>query len=144
MKKSRKIIRIILLVLVSVAFLMSAFGKLSGSEQEIGLFTALNLPDFRVAAGLINIIIVLTLWWRPTRNIGTLIASSYLGAAILASLMLAPESAFIPGLVLLAVWVVAKFSHPCHYCSDQNHCHCNCETCKTCGRNDSTDRKSVV
>ena len=120
MNKTAIVIRTILLIIISAAFLMSAYGKFTADPTTVQMFEALDLAAFRNALGIIEVIIVLALWWRRTRMIGTLIASAYLGGAIASDLSLGGIG-IVPALVLGMTWISLKLSrraHGCHACKN--------------------------
>ena len=120
-----RIIQRILIGIVSLLFLLSAGEKLTNNAQMVALFHTLNLDTFLHGCGLIEIIIVITLLWRPTRIISTLLASAYLGGAI-ALMFSIGDTAIFPGLTLLMVWAIAKINL---WIAWKHGYGCTCERC---------------
>jgi len=108
-RKKIHIVQTLFLALVIAAFAGSAVCLLKGSPQTIARLSSFNLDMFRNAFAVINLIIVMTLIWRPTRMIGSLIATAYLGGAI--ALMLEHGlNPIWPTVILLIVWLVHKMN----------------------------------
>lgn len=124
--KKRRIIKKFLIIIVSLLFLLSAYAMLSSNKMESVLLSKLNLAEFRVALGFINLIIVVCLWMKKTRQIGILIATAYLGGAIVSELSMG-DSGFIPGIMTLILWIIHKL----------DVWDCSCGTCDTCVIKDS-------
>jgi hypothetical protein len=122
--KKRRIIKKILIIIVSLIFLLSAYAMLSSNQIEIDLLTELNLLDYRIALGFINLIIVVSLWIKKTRQIGILVATAYLGGAIASELSIG-DSGLIPGVIILTLWIIHKL----------DSWSCSCGTCATCAPN---------
>ena len=132
MKKTVTLVRRLVLVLVSIIFIWSAYEKFVPNDMTISMFNAMHLESFRVALGVIELVITAALWWRPTRTVGVLIASAYLGGAI-AETFSAGMLPVFPAVILLALWVLKKLSwYECHNCTEKGHCHCPCDGCKDC------------
>ncbi len=107
MNKTTKIIRIVLQVLVSAAFLGAAAAKLLRNPDELALFTAVHLDSTLIAIGILELIIPIMLWFRKTRVLAILLASAVLGAAFAETISVGMASEVIaPGLVLLFSWAI--------------------------------------
>ncbi len=122
-----RIIKIVLIGIVSAMFLMSAYGKLTSAPMAVQMLDTLHLEGFRVALGWIEIVIVLALIWRPTRNIAVLIGTAYLGAAIASEFMLGANG-LIPGLTMLGLWIIQKLN----WLSMKHGNTCGCGICTNC------------
>jgi len=77
--------------------------------------TTVHLESFRIAFAGVAGIIGLCLLWRPTRMIGTLLASAYFGGALIISFATMTNPLF-PACALLATWIVLKLSWWKHWC----------------------------
>lgn len=116
-------IRRILLLFVIVYFLATSYHLLWADTRLTLLLQMVHLSAFRMAFGMIALIIVIGIIWRPLRMIGTLTGSAFLGGALLLALAYGGHIALIGG-VLLALWIVLKLSWWKHWCL--------CGTCTTC------------
>ncbi len=134
--KTKNIIGTVLITIVSVVFLLSAFSKLFGAQAAVDMFNQLGIDDLRVRLGLIELLTVFLLWIPRTRWIGMLVATGYLGGAIATEFIL-HGAPVLPGLLIIFVWIGSAFrmwgfkhSHHCANgaCMEQN------ETCN-CGKN---------
>jgi hypothetical protein len=105
--KKRDLFKTVLMLIVSALFLMSAYSILSSNKVQIELLENLNLINYRVALGFINIVIVLSLWIKRTRYIGISVGTAYLGAAIASELFMG-DAGLIPGLTLIMIWVIQR------------------------------------
>lgn len=124
-RKHFGIVHVFALSIVSFMLLLGAYTKLSQHPDAVWLFTSLDLLPFMKGFGLIQIIIALCLWWKPTRIIGTLVASAYFGAGVVMMLSIG-ESALMSTLLLLLTWVI----HKCTWWSMWKHgYHCACTAC---------------
>lgn len=111
--------------IVSIMLALGAYTKLSGHADAVWLFGELDLLPFMKAFGLIQIIILLCLWWKPTRIIGTLIASAYFGAGVVMMLSIG-QSALASTVLLLLTFII----HKCTWWSMWKHgYHCACDAC---------------
>jgi uncharacterized membrane protein YphA (DoxX/SURF4 family) len=127
MNKTTKIIRIILQVILSLAFLAAGFAKLTGSTDEVAMFSALHLDSTLIAIGVLEIIIPIMLWFKKTRSAAILLISATLGAAIAETISLSMgtlSGAIVPAVILVISWIV--------FAIDQHGCNCSCEICKDC------------
>jgi hypothetical protein len=112
MKKSTKIIRSILQAIVSLIFLMAAYGKLSKSTTELSLFSAVHLGSTLVAIGVIELLIAIMVWSSKTRDLAILLATAVLGAAFAEVITFGmPTEVLAPGVVLLLVWAIFAIDH---------------------------------
>ena len=124
-RKHFSIAHTIAIGIVSFMLLLGAYTKLSMHPDAVQLFATLHLLPFMKAFGLIQVIIALCLWWRPTRIIGTLVASAYFGAGAIMMLSI-HESAITATLLLLLTWLI----HKCSWWSMWSHgYHCGCASC---------------
>jgi hypothetical protein len=124
-RKHFPIVITIALGIVSLMLILGAFTKLSMHPAAVSLFSQLHLLPFMKGFGLIELIILVCLWWKPLRIMGTLIASAYFGAGAVMMLAMG-ESAFMATLSLLLVWLI----HKCTWWSMWKHgWHCGCKAC---------------
>lgn len=124
-RKHFPIVITIALVIVSLMLALGVYTKLSMHPAAIELFNRLNLAPFMRAFGWVQLIILVCLWWKPLRILGTLLASAYFGAGAIMMLALG-ESAFMSTLCLVLVMVI----HKCTWWSLWRHgWHCGCKTC---------------
>lgn len=124
-RKHFGIVHTVALVLVSIMLAVGAFTKLSMNPDAVWLFTELRLLAFMKAFGLVQIIILVCLWFKPTRIIGTLLASAYFGAGVVMMLTIGQSALMSTGLLLL-VWII----HKCTWWSMWKHgYHCACRSC---------------
>ncbi len=115
----------IAIIIVSILLALGAYTKLSMNPSAVALFQNLHLLSFMKAFGMIQIIILLCLWWKPTRIIATLIASAYFGAGVVMMLSLG-ESALMSTIALLLTWLI----HKCSWWSMWKHGYrCGCKAC---------------
>lgn len=129
--KKQSIIASILFYGIALLFISSAWSKLAGGPMVVAMFSSLNIEAYRIALGVIEIIIAAALCWKPLRTVGTLIATGYLGGAIMATLVLG-MAPFMPGAVLVSLWIAYKLDMWVSWF------HCGCGTCKTCTKTPST------
>jgi hypothetical protein len=114
MKKSTKIVRIVLQVLVSLAFLAAGFAKVTANAGEVALFSSVHLESTLMAIGALEILVAIGLWFRNTRTVAVLFGTAILGAAFAETISVGMASAVIaPGLVLLFTWALFVVDH-CH------------------------------
>jgi len=121
--KTKKIVKGILIGLITAMFLFSAYGKLRGDMTAVMMLEQLNLGAYRVALGIIDIIIALSLLCKRTRRVGIAVGTGYLGGAIASDLALGGMGV-VPGVLMLMLWVIARLD-------TQLHCTCNKETSGT-------------
>ncbi len=119
--KKRRILKWILIVLVSVLFVMSAYTKFVSDKTIVEMLEKLNLSDYKNALGIIDLIIGLSLWNRTTRRIGIMVGTAYLGGAIASEFSLG-GTGLIPALCILALWIIQKI----------DSWSCSCGKCNTC------------
>ncbi len=116
MKKSTKIVRTVLLILVSFAFLAGGVTKFIGG-QEAAMFASLHLESTLAIIGMLELLIVAGLWLKKTRTAAILLGTAILGAAIAETITLSlgmtPEI-IAPGIILVATWVIFAIDH-CDY-----------------------------
>jgi len=124
--KPRIIIKNILFTLVGAVILYSAIGKLTHRETLVSLFSPLNMADVMVRIGIVQLIIVGCLAYKPLRSLGVLIASAFLGGMIF--MMVATENNPLSAvLTLLMLWVAYKlewWGYWNHYTESQDKCGC--------------------
>jgi uncharacterized membrane protein len=108
-------IRRILIIFVVVYFLSSAAHLIMNDTMQVIGFENLHLSSFRIGFAAVALIIIVCLLWRPLRMLGTLIASAYLGGALIVSFAFGTNF-LVPTLALLSVWVVLKLSWWKHWC----------------------------
>lgn len=124
-RKHFPLVHMLALIIVSVMLALGAYTKLTEHPASIDLFGRLSLLPFMKAFGIIQLIILLCLWWKPLRIIGTLIASAYFGAGVVMMLSLG-ESALMSTITLLLIWII----HKCSWWSMWKHgYHCSCKSC---------------
>ncbi|HSE56543.1 MAG TPA: DoxX family protein [Candidatus Paceibacterota bacterium] len=130
--KTKKIIGTLILVLVSLFLLFSAFGKLTAHPTALEMFAALHIPYLRIPLGIIEALVAVLLVIPRTNRIAVLITSGFLGGAILAELFFGMTGAFA-GTILLLVWIGSALRHHTCYCGCANcqQCHEHCSDCKT-------------
>lgn len=126
-RKHFPIVHTLAIAVVSIMLALGAYTKLVAHPDAVWLFDQLNLLAFMKAFGLVQIIIMLSLWWKPTRIIGTLIGSAYFGAGAVMMLSIG-QSATTSTVLLLLTWVI----HKCTWWSMWKHgYHCACNACST-------------
>lgn len=119
--KKRRIVKKILITIVSLIFIISSYAMLSNNKMQIELLQDLNLLDYKTALGFISAIIALSLWVKKTRQIAILVATAYLGGAVASEFSLG-GSGLIPSIVILILWIIHKLDmRPC-----------SCGTCASC------------
>ena len=123
--KKQSIIATVLFALISVIFLMSGYQKLAGGLSVRMMFGSMNIAAYRIPLGIIEFIIVPTLLWKPLRTVGTLIATGYLGGAIMTTLVLG-MSPVAPGAIIVVLWIAYKLDRWVSWM------HCDCGTCSWC------------
>ena len=124
-RKHFPLVHLLALVVVSCMLALGAYTKLSAHPDAVALFSRLNLLHFMKAFGIIQIILIACLWWRPLRIMGTLIASAYFGAGAVMMLALG-ESALVSTILLVLVWII----HKCSWWAMWHHgYHCSCKAC---------------
>ena len=100
--------------LLTLALLLSAAMKLSGSEEVVKGFDKMNLGQWReiIALGEITgaILFVIPRTW----NFGALVLSGYMGGAIMAH-MTQGEPFTAPAIFLILVWAAAFLKEPQMY-----------------------------
>jgi len=112
MNKTTKIIRIVLQVLVSAAFIGAGVAKLLKNADEVALFTSVHLNSTLIAIGVLELLIAIMVWFRKTRTIVVLLGSAVLGAAFAETISVGMASEVIaPGLVLLFTWAIYFLDH---------------------------------
>ena len=109
MKKAMKITGWIITGLISVVFIFSIYGKISGMTHpnmiNFGLEEWINII-------LIGEIVSLLLFLVPkTQSLGTLMLSSYMGGAIVAH-MGQGEPILVQSVVLVMIWVASALRNP--------------------------------
>jgi len=115
MKKSIRVLRTILIVLASLAFLMAGMLKLIGNATEVIMFTKAHLTSMLSVIGLIEVLVAVMLWWRKTRDLATLLGTAIMGAAFAEVITLgAPMEVLSPGIILLLLWAIFAIDHH-HY-----------------------------
>lgn len=119
--KKRIILKRILIILLSVLFVMSAYTKFSSEKSVVDMLTKLNLLNYKNALGSIDIIVALSLWTKKTRRIGIMIGTAYLGGAVASEFSLG-GTGLIPGLCILLLWIIQKI----------DLWNCTCGKCKSC------------
>lgn len=124
-RKHFPIVHLTAVIIVSLMLALGAFTKLAGHPDAVMLFERLNLLPFMKAFGIIQIILIVCLWWKPLRILGTLIASAYFGAGAVMMLAIG-ENALVSTILLVLVWII----HKCTWWSMWHHgYHCACKTC---------------
>ena len=102
-------------------FVMSAYTKFSSNKTIVDMLAKLNLSDYKNALGIIDLVIGLSLWTKPTRRIGIMIGTAYLGGAIASELSLG-GTGLIPSACILILWIIQKL--------DVRKCSCGvCDSC---------------
>ncbi len=126
---AKKIIGSIVLALPTLLLFINGFGKISGASQETILFQSLGIDQYRVALGVVEILLTVLLWIPKTHRFAILAASSVLGGAVAVELMLG-MSGLIAGGALFLVWVGSYLRSSwcsCHAC---RHGGAHCADCK--------------
>lgn len=116
-------IRRILLLFVIAYFFAASYHLLWGDSRMVTLLQSFNLGAFQMAFGMIALIIVIGIIWRPLRMIGTLTGSAFVGGALVMALASGRCIALVGG-VLLSLWIVLKLSWWKHWCL--------CGKCSSC------------
>lgn len=136
-RKKIHIIQTVLLVAVLASFAATAFGLLAGSVKCLATLGEFGLSAFQNAFGIIALIVGASLAWRPTRMIGTLIASACLGGVI-ALFIAYGKNPLIPAVILIMVWLV----HKMNWWKFWHHGYrCGCKIC-TMHRGESPQEKT--
>ncbi len=130
--KTKRIIGTVILIPVSLFLLFSAFGKFTAHPAALMVFDTLNIPHLRIPLGIVEALMTILLWIPRTHRIALLVASGFLGGAILAELSFG-TSGIYAGITLLLVWLGSAFRY--------HSCYCNCAKCQTC-HNQCDDCKS--
>ncbi len=125
--KKRRIIKKILITIVSLIFVLSSYAMFSSNKMQVELLKELNLLDYRIALGFISAIIALSLWIKKTRQIGILVATAYLGGAVASEFSL-DGSGLIPSITILILWIIHKLDIR----------HCTCGVCTSCATKNTT------
>jgi putative effector of murein hydrolase LrgA (UPF0299 family) len=137
MKKSTKIFRTVLLVLVTLSFLMAGVMKLISNSTEVAMFAAVNLSSALMIIGALEVLVAMMLWWKKTRTFAILLGTAIMGAAVAETISIgAPGEIIAPGIVLLCTWAVFFIDH----CGC---CHCNCDACKNCMKKNKMETPTV-
>jgi hypothetical protein len=124
-RKHFPIVIALALAIVSIMMILGVYTKLSGHPAAVSLYQELNLLPFMKAFGIVEFIILVCLWWKPLRILGTLLASAYFGAGAVMMLSIG-ESALTATLILILVWII----HKCTWWSMWKHgWHCACSSC---------------
>ena len=92
--------------MLTFALVMSAFGKLSGSQEMIDMFTGHGIADWLTIIGIGELISVLLFVYPKTKTLGTLLLSAYFGGAIMVH-MSHGEPFVGPAVFLVVIWVTA-------------------------------------
>lgn len=128
MKKSKRVIRIVLQVILSIIFVMAAFAKLSGNATEAALFASVHLEHVRILIGVLELLVVLGLWFRVTRRCASVLGIAIMGGAVAISLSIGQTyGALIPATVIVLLWIVGKGHH-----GKKGMCECGCAACANC------------
>lgn len=112
MSKTRNITGWILTGLLALAFLMSAFMKLTGNAEALKAAAAFGISaaSYRVL-GIIEILSLLLFIFPRTGLLGTLLLAAYLGGAI-ASHLEHHVPVFFPVIMQCLVWITAAIRFP--------------------------------
>lgn len=87
-------------------FIMSAFGKLTGSEEFVQMFTKHGTLEWLTIVGIGHLVSTILFVYPKTKTLGTLLLSSYFGGAIMAHI--SHGEAFVgPAVFLTLVWITA-------------------------------------
>lgn len=109
MKKSNRVIRIVLQVILSIIFVMAAFAKLSGNPMETALFASVHLEHVRVLIGILEVLVVIGLWIRATRRLAAVLGIAIMGGAVAISLSIGQTyGALIPAIIIVLLWIVGN------------------------------------
>ena len=103
---SQKIIRIVsitLMVIPSLMLIISAFMKLSGSEQMVQALTKSGLANYISVIGVIELISVGLFLFPKTWKVGFLLLCAYLGGAL--SIELASGNPPSAAIFLTLIWI---------------------------------------
>ena len=117
MKKTTRIISIVLMVLVSLSLVMSAIMKIIGSQQVIDGLGKAGLGNYIMLIGIIELVSVLLFLIPKTHRLGFLLLCSYLGGAISIELATGqfPSAAVFLALTWISVYLRNKLmfvQHP--------------------------------
>ena len=103
----RQLLKFFLVIIVSIVFSISAYTILSGNKAQASLLVELGLSNYALVLGLINILIIFSLWSRKTRYIGIFVGTAYLGGAIASELSIG-NTGFAPILTMFILWAIKK------------------------------------
>lgn len=105
--KTTRIIALVLKALPSLMLIMSAFMKLSHSQQIVDGFSKSGLANYIDLIGGIEIISVILFWIPKTEKLGFLLLNAYLGGAICIELAGGqfPVAAIFLAIIWLAVYL---------------------------------------
>ncbi|HVY36266.1 MAG TPA: hypothetical protein VG982_03295 [Candidatus Paceibacterota bacterium] len=135
-RKKIHLVQTLLVLAVSIVLIIGIVHKLSHQPSTIAFFTQMHLENFVQAFALIEIIIVLTLLWHPTRMISVLVGSAYFGAGVIMLLSI-NQSPILPAATLIALWLIQKLNWWNLWRHGYN---CGCKMCST-HRGESLDGK---
>lgn len=125
--KKRIFIKNTLFIIVGIILSLSALGKFVGRESLQTLFASVSMEAFIIRIGVVQLIIVACLMYKPLRSLGVLIGSAFLGGAIF-MLIATDQNPLSAALTLLMLWTAYKlewWGYWNHYTEN-----CRCGWCK--------------
>lgn len=111
MSKSRIITGWVLAGLLTALFVMSAFGKLSGSEEMFTNFNKWGLEGRLMLIGLGELIAAILFIIPRTSSLGVLLLTAHMGGAIVTH-MSNGESFVFQSAILIVLWITALVRNP--------------------------------
>jgi len=111
LSKGRKITGWVLAGLIVALMVMSAFAKISGSEELVTNFTKWGLIDWLTIVGIGELTAAILYLIPRTSSLGVLLLSAHWGGAIVTH-MSNGESFVFQSIVLILVWVTAWVRNP--------------------------------
>jgi hypothetical protein len=109
--KGRKITGWVLAGLIVALMIMSAFAKISGSEELVTNFTKWGLIDWLTIIGIGELAAAIIYLIPRTSSLGVLLLSAQWGGAIVTH-MSNGESFIFQSIILVMVWVTAWVRNP--------------------------------
>ena len=94
---------------VAAAFVLAAWGKLSGAPEAVAIFDALGAGSgMRQLTGALELTGAALLLWKCGRALGILLLGAVMVGAIAAHLGPVPGSPFVPAVLLLILVVLGR------------------------------------
>jgi DoxX-like family len=113
LSKGRMTASWVLAGLVGIGLLASGAGKISGVPQVVENFEKFHLGPWRVAIGVLELIVAALFLVPKTRSLGTLLVTGYFGGAIVAHLTTdAPALLVAPAVLGALAWAANYLRTP--------------------------------